>query len=177
VRTPTLVLVAALSLASAGCEERSVSAGTPAPADAGAAPVSAPVVGAPRAPKPAQPAQSASSAPADKAPLQVLKIVFTSDVKSKEPVDKLDHAEPGQRVWVHLTLRNRGEDARPITVTFRVKEDVRSKVDLKVDPSWSYRTWAYNTMRASDTSGDLFVDVRDEAGAIVASQSIPIRKP
>jgi hypothetical protein len=112
--------------------------------------------------------------PAEKPTLQLLKLVFTSEVKSKEPVDKLERAEPGQRVWAHFTLRNRG-DARTITVVFRVNGDQRSKVDLKVDSSWSFRTWAYNTLRAGDASGEITVEARDEAGVVVASASLPLK--
>jgi hypothetical protein len=108
--------------------------------------------------------------------VQVLKLVFTSDVKNRDPVDKLDHGEPGQRVWVHLTARNRGAGARAISLSFRVNDDQRSKVDLKVEPSWSYRTWGYNTLRAGDQTGDLAVDVRDDTGTILASARLPLRK-
>jgi hypothetical protein len=113
----------------------------------------------------------------ERAPLQLLKLVFTSEVKNKEPVDKLERAQPGQRVWVHLTMRNRGADARPITLAFRVNGDARTKVDLKIDPSWSYRTWGYSTLRASDLTGALDVDVRDDAGTLITSARLPIVKP
>jgi hypothetical protein len=175
--SPISPLAFALALASMGCDERA-NAGTPAMAvtvaptvtvDAGAA--SSASSATPRVPP------SSSEAAADKAPLQVLKVAFTSEVKNKEAVDKLDHAEPGQRVWVHLTIRNRGEDVRPISVAFRVNDEQRSKVDLKVEPSWSFRTWAYNTLRAGDVSGDLAVDVRDANGTLITSVHIPIKKP
>jgi hypothetical protein len=107
-------------------------------------------------------------------PLEIQKLVFTSGVKNKAPIDKLAAAEPGQRVYAHVTLRNRGADARPITLVFRIDDEARSSVDLRVDTSWSYRTWAYVTLRAAD-HGELAVDVRDDAGGTIGSAHIPIR--
>jgi hypothetical protein len=168
---PCSAAVALLMLACAsGCDEPANA--TPAvPATTGVDAGPAPAVSSARL------APSSSASTGDKATLTVLKVVFTSDVKSKEPTDKLDHAEPGQRVWVHLTVRNRGDDARPVSATFRVNDDQRSKVDLKIEPSWSYRTWAYNTLRATDTSGELAVDVRDADGTMITSIRLPIKKP
>ena len=160
------LLLAALALVSSGCDGRA-DASTP---DAAPPPPPAPSA----RPAPPPPAPSASSTP-EKPPLQLLKLVFTSEVKNREPVDKLDHAQPGQRVWVHLTLRNRGADVRPISVGFQVNGDARTRVDLKVDPSWSYRTWAYNTLRAGDAAGELVVDVRDDAGTVVTTARLPIK--
>ncbi len=105
---------------------------------------------------------------------RVLKLVFTSEVKNKEPVDKLTSVEAGQRVWVHLTMRNRGDLLRPVTVVFRVGGAARSRVDLKIEPSWSFRTWAYNTLRSGDT-GALAVEVLDAEGAVLGSSEMPIR--
>jgi hypothetical protein len=164
------VLPALLVLSVSGCDERA-DASTP---DASAAQTPATPSGSARAVQSAAP--SASAPAPEKAPLQLLKLVFTSEVKNREPVDKLERAEPGQRVWAHFTLRNRC-DARTISVVFRVNGDQRSKVDLKVDNSWSFRTWAYNTLRAGDTSGEITVEARDEAGVVVASASLPIKGP
>jgi hypothetical protein len=96
-------------------------------------------------------------------------------VKNKEPVDKLDRALPGQRVWVHLTMRNRGAEARPISLVFRVNDEQRSKVDLDVGPSWSYRTWGYSTLHAGDRAGELVVEVRGDAGALITTARLPIK--
>jgi hypothetical protein len=161
----SLLLLAGLAVASAGCDRRA-NAST---LDAGASDASAP-----SASSRAAPTASASASP-EKQPLQLLKFVFTSDVKNKDPVDRISSAQPGQRVWVHLTLRNRGNDIRPITVFFRVNNEQRSKVDLRVEPSWSYRTFAYNTLRTSDLTGELAVEVRDDAGATITTQRLPIR--
>jgi hypothetical protein len=106
-------------------------------------------------------------------PLEIQKLVFTSGVKNKAPIDKLAAAEPGQRVYAHLTVRNRGRDARPVTLVFRVNGEARSSVDLRVDTSWSYRTWAYVTLRATDR-GELSVDVQGEDGDVIGSAQIPI---
>ncbi len=171
---PAIVLVAALALASAGCDRRAdASTADASTADAGAADAGARV--APTPPTSAAPPPSSSASP-EKPTLQLLKLVFTSEVKNKEPVDKLDRAQPGQRVWVHLTMRNRTGDTRPITVVFRVNGDQRSKVTLKIEHSWSYRTWAYNTLRASDLTGQLVVEIRDENGGAIANESLPIRQ-
>jgi len=160
----TLVLLTAAALA--GCDERA--AASPAP---DAAPPEAPK--SPSTTPSAAPAPSGSAA--ERAPLQVLKLVFTSEVKNKEPVDKLEAIKPGERAWAHLTMRNRGAEARPIAMVFKVNGEQRSKVDLKIDPSWSYRTWAYSTLRAGDVSGELVVEVRDDDGAVITTARLPIK--
>jgi hypothetical protein len=165
---PTAALLAVLALAPAGCDERA-SAGTP---DASPPPSAAPS-GSASAPHPAP--SASASASVDKPPLEVLKLVFTSDVKNRKPVDKLDWAAPGQRVYVHLTVRNRGAEARPIALVFRVNNEQRSKVDLKVEPSWSFRTWGYNTLRKGDQTGALEVDVRDDTGTSLQTVRLPIK--
>lgn len=103
--------------------------------------------------------------------------MFTSDVKNKEPTDKLERAEPGHRVWLHLALRNRTGEARTITVTFSVNNEQRSKIELKVEPSWSYRTWAYSTLRTNDTNGELIAEVHDETGATLGTGRLAIKAP
>ena len=107
--------------------------------------------------------------------LQVLRLTLTSEVKQKEPVDELKEAGPGQRVWAHLTLRNRAPEARRVSVIFKVDGDERSTVDLPIASSWSFRTWAYNTLRAGDKSGELTVEVRDDAGAVIGQARLPIK--
>jgi len=109
------------------------------------------------------------------APLQVLRLTLTSEVKQKEPVDELKEAGPGQRVWAHITLRNGAPEARRVSVTFKVDGEERSTVDLQVASSWSYRTWAYNTLRAGDKSGELTVEVRNDASEIIGQARLPIR--
>jgi hypothetical protein len=162
----TFLLLAAAALA--GCDEHA--AASPAPDAAPPAPTAPPIASA--APRTSA---APSGSAAEKAPLQVLKLVFTSEVKNKEPVDKLDAVKSGERAWAHLTMRNRGAEARPIVMAFKVNGEQRSKVDLKIEPSWSYRTWAYSTLRSSDVSGELVVEVRDEAGAVITSASLPIK--
>jgi hypothetical protein len=157
-RTPLLLL------ALAACDERA-SASTP-----DAAPP--PPVASASASASARPAPSATAAPAGE--LKVLKLVLTSEVKKKEPVDKLDAAAPGQRVWAHVTVRNRTEATRPLALVFLVGGAERARVDLKADPSWSYRTWGYVTLRATD-SGELTAEVRDEAGTVMERARLPIK--
>jgi hypothetical protein len=166
---PSFTLLAALALtACSGCDEQTASAGAP---DAGAPDAAPP----PSASAPAKPAPSASaSASAEKGELKVLAMVFTSEVKQKEAVDKLDAAKPGQRVWVHLTMRNRTGDTKPIALVFKVNGTQRAKIDLKIDPSWSYRTWGYVTLRDADL-GELVAEVRDDSGTVMSSATLPIK--
>lgn len=126
------------------------------------------------APAPSPPAPSASLAP-EKASLSILKLAFASAVKDKMPADELKAAGPGQRVWVHLTVRNRTGEAKRVSLIFRVGGEERSTVDLTIEPSWSFRTWGYNTLRAVDTSGELTVEVREAGGPALASARLPIR--
>ncbi len=107
-------------------------------------------------------------------PLELQELTFTSEVKNKEPVDTLVAAEPGKRVWVHLRLRNRDDAPRKIGLEFRVNGDKRTTLDLKVEKSWSYRTWAYNTLLEGDKQGTVSLEVRDDTGAVLADTSMPI---
>lgn len=145
------------------------------------APAPAPVTSAASAPSsPAPPIASAAARPTATAAavtpsLQVLRLTLTSEVKQKEPVDELKEAGPGQRVWAHLALRNRAPDARRVSVVFKVDGEERSTVDLQVASSWSFRTWAYNTLRAGDKSGELSVEVRDDGGSVIGQARLPIK--
>ncbi len=136
---------------------------------------SAPPIVASIAPASARPAASAAPAPTPTPPLQVLKLTLTSDVKQKEPVDEMKEAGPGQRVWAHVAIRNRAADARRVSLVFKVDGEERSTVDLQIASSWSYRTWGYNTLRASDKSGELTVEVRDDGGAVLSAAKLPIK--
>jgi hypothetical protein len=164
----------ALSLALAailGCDDRA-STDTP---DAASEPPSTSAA-APTQAAPPAPSSPSTPAPAQKAAgeFKVLKLVFTSEVKQKEPRDKLDAAKPGQRVYAHVTVRNRTDGAKPITLAFLVGGSERSKIDLSIASSWSYRTWGYVTLRDSD-SGELTVEVRDESGTVMERAKIPIK--
>jgi hypothetical protein len=164
----TLVATLALTAltACAGCDEQAAAAGPP---DSGPAPT-------PTAAPTQAPAPSASSSPgAEGGELKVLKLQFTSEVKKKEPIDKLEAAQPGQRVWAHVTARNRTDATKPITLAFLVGGSERAKIDLTVDPSWSYRTWGYVTLRAGDT-GEVVAEVRDDRGTVMERARIPIKK-
>jgi hypothetical protein len=163
-----LIVLAAALAGCSGCDERA-SAAPASPADGpdGGAPQ-------PSAAPSARPVPSASAAP-DRGDFRVLKLVFTSDVKDREPVDDLKLAKAGQRVWAHVVLRNRGASPRTITLVFSVNGKERSRVDLTIQSSWSFRTYAYNTLRKTDT-GELKVEVLDDAGALMTSKAIPIVK-
>lgn len=161
-------LVSFASIASFACDGergRSDVAPSSAPPPIGAKPSAAPP---PRAPP------IASAAPS-RAPVEALKVSFTTAIDQKDPADVLVAAEPGQRVYVHLALRNRGASPRTVTLVFKVGGEERSTTALQVEPSWRYRTWAYVTLKASD-AGEVAVDVLDDSGASIASGSIPIKK-
>ncbi|MBK8255502.1 MAG: DUF2914 domain-containing protein [Polyangiaceae bacterium] len=105
--------------------------------------------------------------------VDVLKFQLTSGVKNRDPIDKAESAKPGERLYGHVTARNRtGADQR-ISLSFRVNGDERSLVDLTVEKSWSWRTWAYVTLRKDD-KGEVTVHVFDDHGAELASETIPI---
>ncbi len=165
-----LLLVGALGLTgvlSGACDPEAGAS----PGDAGDAPkATATATAAPKASGSAK-----AAAPADKASrIQMLAFAFTSEVKNREPSDKLDAAGPGQRVYAHLTVRNRTGATVPLTLTFSVNGEERSKVDLKADASWSFRTWGYNTLRKGDLTGELVVEIRDDQG-VVATHKLPIK--
>ncbi|MFO0590006.1 MAG: DUF2914 domain-containing protein [Polyangiaceae bacterium] len=156
---PTLaILLAACGDPSkpAGATSASVSATTSAPARSAAPPAP---------PKPVE-------KPADGVELQ--KFVLTSDVKNKAPVDALDAAKPGQRVYAHVTVRNRTDGPKRVSLSFRVNDDERSMTDLTIEKSWSYRSWAYVTLRKTD-KGELTVHVFDDHGAELGTEKIPIQ--
>lgn len=135
-------------------------------------------------PEPASPRPNASASPSagpsasaddELASLQILKFAFTSNVRDKEPVDKLDAAKPGQRAYAHVTFRNRTGSAREVDLVFRVNGKERSRVPLEVASSWSYRTWGYVTLRPADTSGEITVTVVDDTGEEIKAARLPIR--
>ncbi|MEO7329291.1 MAG: hypothetical protein ABI193_11975 [Minicystis sp.] len=160
---PSLPLLSMLLVLVTACEEKPSASATPsATASIAAAPAKAP-------------APASASAAQEKLPLQILRFTLTSEVKAKEPVDKLEVAETGQRVWAHLAVRNRTGASKRLTLRFLVGEEERSSVDLTVESSWSYRTWGYNTLRASDKSGELNVEVRDDEGALLQRATLPIK--
>jgi Protein of unknown function (DUF2914) len=120
------------------------------------------------------PAQKAADAPGTRIPIELLGLTITSAVEKKEPVDKLKAATPGTRVYAHLKLRNRSNEARTVRVDFLVNGKLRTPLKLEVEPSWSFRTWGYNTVQASDT-GELEVQVYDDAGAVLEKVKLPIQ--
>jgi hypothetical protein len=129
----------------------------------------------PTASVPVPETSAAAAAPEEtvSVPLELQELTFTTEVKNKEPVDTLVAAEAGKRVWAHLRLRNRGEP-RKIRLQFRVNDDKRTMIDLQVEKSWSFRTWAYNTLLAGDTKGTVSLEVTDDTGAVLADTSVPI---
>jgi len=168
VKTLTRSIPFALIVLSA-CEDptppAAASAGDAAPPPSASAPQPRPSAASP-----------ASSAAPEKPALQLLRLTLTSAVKDKEPVDELTSTAAGQRVWAHLAIRNRTGEPQRISLIFRVDGEERSTVDLKVEPSWSFRTWGYNTLRSSDKKGELTVEVRVLGGALLTTTKLPIGK-
>jgi len=138
-------------------------------------PGAGPPVGAP--PAVAQGEPPPAQAPGDQAPqeIKILKMTLASGVRDKEPVDKLTAAKPGQRVWAHVTLRNRTGFEREIDLVFRVDGKERSRVTLNIEQSWSFRTWGYVTLRPTDTAGEVTVTVVTDSGDELAAAKIPIK--
>ncbi len=106
-------------------------------------------------------------------PLELLQFRITSGIENKKAKDTLTTAVPGQRVWAHLTIRNRSATTRQVRLVFRVNGDERTTVSLDIDPSWSFRTWGYNTLRDLDT-GELDIEVTDDTGKVMVSDKLPI---
>lgn len=107
-------------------------------------------------------------------PVELLALTVTSNVEKKEPVDKLKAATAGTRVYAHLKMRNRSDEKRTVHVDFLVNGKLRTPLKLDIDPSWSFRTWGYNTLQAGDT-GELEVQVYDDAGTMLERVRLPIQ--
>jgi hypothetical protein len=153
------------------CEPAGAATGSAAEAAVDAA-----AAGASAAPPAITPPPSASASAPAQPPLQILRLTFTSEVRNKEPVDKLDAAAPGQRVYAHLAVRNRSPKSRRIHLSFEVNGNLRTTLELDIQPSWSYRTWGYNTVLAGDTKGELTLVVTDDEGQELTTARLPIRR-
>jgi hypothetical protein len=105
--------------------------------------------------------------------VELLALTLTSAIRDKDPVDKLTAVVPGERVYAHLRVRNRTGKTHILTVNFAVNGEPRTTLTLEVEPSWSWRTWGYNTVLSSDRPGALTVTVTDE-GARLMTASLPI---
>jgi hypothetical protein len=106
-------------------------------------------------------------------PVQLLRFAFASAIERKDPRDRLSVARPGQRVFTHLTLRNRSGRERCVTIQLYVGGVRRTTLVQKVGRSWSWRTWGYNTLRADDR-GKLEAVVRDDQGNELARREVAI---
>jgi len=106
-------------------------------------------------------------------PLQLLRFTWTDKIANRDPAGKLHIARPGQRVYAHLRLRNRSGRKRCVHLTFRVGTKKRTEVTLAVGKSWSWRTWAYNTLRGDDR-GPLHLIVADDQGRTIIDSKLPI---
>lgn len=118
---------------------------------------------------------NASCAPADAnlKPMQLLRFTFSGSIKGKDPGKKLQLARPGQRVYAHFRMRNRSGRKRCMHLTFRVGGKKRTEVTLVVGKSWSWRTWAYNTIK-SDDKGPLTLEVKDDQGVLILKKSLAV---
>ena len=86
-----------------------------------------------------------------------------------------DPATPGDVVLQVESIAAPGRSQRGAIedVSFEVGGKVRSAVTLKVGKSWSWRTWAYNTMRSDDRK-PLRLLVKDDQGKLVLDKTLPI---
>jgi hypothetical protein len=168
-RARALPAAAAAAAALAGCTPDPPAGGG---VDAGAANSAA---AAPSAPVPAPaPTASATQEPAAEH-LELLRMTLTSGVKDKDPVDKLDAARAGERIYAHLAVRNRTGEPRKVEVAFDVNAKERSRIELEVRASWQWRTWGYNTLREAD-SGELTITVTEVDGPELTQVTVPIRR-
>lgn len=152
-----------------GCNERSADGAQPASSSA----PTAQTTNAPAATATPAPTQAAP-APQTRVPIELLTLTVTSNIEKKEPVDKLKAATPGTRVYAHLKMRNRSNEKRTIHVDFLVNGKLRTPLKLDIEPSWSFRTWGYNTLQAGD-SGELEVQVYDDGGTMLEKVRLPIQ--
>lgn len=118
---------------------------------------------------------AASCEPVDASvkPIELLRFTFASAIEGKDPRDRLLEARPGRRVYSHLVLRNLSGRERCVTFELRVDGVRRTALSQRLGHSWSWRTWAYNTLRADDR-GKLEAIVRDDQGRELVRRSIPI---
>lgn len=172
---PALFLVLGSACSSRG------GAGSDAGTDAGpssSAAVAAPLPSPPpsSAPSPSTPSSGTYEDETSTRPVEVLKFQFTSGVNGRVPVDKMTTAVPGDRVYGYLTVRNRTGRPRQVHFEFSVNGETRTVKDLDVSESWSYRTWAYNTISRKDKPGKLTLVVTDDEGHPLVEESLPILK-
>lgn len=106
-------------------------------------------------------------------PLQVLLFRWTSGIEDKDPKDRLHVARPGQRVYAHLRMRNRSGTKRCLKLVFRVGDEKRTEVTLRIGESWNWRTWAYNTVKRDDRK-PLHLTIHDDQGALVLDERLPV---
>jgi hypothetical protein len=106
-------------------------------------------------------------------PMQLLRFTFSDAIKDKDPGKTLHVARPGQRVYAHLRMRNRSGRKRCMHVIFRVGGNKRTEITLTVGKSWSWRTWAYNTLKRDDR-GPLSLEITDDQGKIIVKRSLAV---
>jgi hypothetical protein len=170
-------VVAACTSGRASGSDKDASTDPVAPSGVTGAPSSppAPAEGAPAGSSSSKPRPTDPAEAEDQAEMRLLKLTLAPGVRDKEPVSKLEAAKPGQRVWAHVTLRNRTGFAREIDLVFRVNGKERSRVTLNVESSWSFRTWGYVTLRPGDVSGDVSVSVVSDSGEEIGAAKVPIK--
>ena len=112
----------------------------------------------------------------DLKPMQLLRFAFASGIEGKDPKDELRVARPGERVYAHLTMRNRSGRARCLRLVFRVGGKKRTEVTLEIGKSWSWRTWAYNTIKPDDR-GPLELTIEDDQGQLVLKKTLAVVAP
>lgn len=156
------VLTALLGLSWVGCMDQGNTQPVSTTASANATSAGVPPNAAPTSSAARQPTR-----------VELLALTLTSAVHDKNPVDRLRDTHPGERVYAHIRVRNRTGRTHDVTINFMVNGEPRSTVSLAVEPSWSWRTWAYNTVLPTDRPGTLAVTVSGEEGEL-ATADLPI---
>jgi hypothetical protein len=178
------LVLAACVLVSAACDSspRSIelagASGAPAPPRAPGAPAGAPASTGAR-PGASDGPEGAEGAVADAAPnaryVELLGLVLTSGIASKDPVDVVEQAKAGERVYAHLTIRNRTGRPREVVLRFHVEGVERANVPLEIGESWSWRSWGYATPRPADVGKKLTIELVDDEGRTLAERTLPVR--
>lgn len=176
---PTVLGSSLLAAAIAACSQQGSASGSDVETKGSAAQpgptVSAPAPSVPPPGGPSKTGEKDDEKTEEQAELKILRFALTSNVRDKEPVDKLSSAKPGQRIWAHLAVRNRTGFSREIDLVFKVAGKERTRVSLTIENSWSFRTWGYVTLKPTDIKGDVSVSIVNDSGDSLGELKIPIQ--
>ena len=112
----------------------------------------------------------------ENAPVGVRRIVITSGIESREPVDTTDELVLGQheRIYAFVEALNHTDEEGALDVTFEPESgEVTGHVTLNIPANTTrWRTWAFT--RHVYTPGRWRVVVRDNAGTVVAERAFEV---